>query len=70
MAVPQPPKTKLRYRFMQGYLDKLGLITNIDQVGKKHFVFYINGEATKSSKTRKTCNKQIEKIFIKNYSNE
>lgn len=56
---------------MQGYLDKLGLMTNIDKVGKKHFVFYLNGEAQKSAKTRKTCNKQIENIFNKNYnSNE
>jgi len=67
MTVPEPPKSKLRYRFMQGYLDKLGLITNIDKVGNKHFIFYINGEADKSAKTRKTCNKQIEKIFNQNY---
>lgn len=61
------PKTKLKYRFMQGHLDRIGIITNIDQVGKKHFIFYKNGNAVMSRKTRKSCNKQIEKLYNQNF---
>lgn len=62
-----PPKTKKRYRFMQGFLDKIGLMTSIDEVGKKHFIFYLNGEAKKTYRTRKSCNNQISKLFNKHY---
>lgn len=48
---------------MQGHLDEAGLMTSIDEVGRKHFIFYLNGEAKKQYKTRKSCNKQIEKLF-------
>lgn len=53
---------------MQGLLDKVGMMTAIDEVGKKHFIFYLNGEAKKIYRTRKSCNRQIEKLFNKNYN--
>ena len=65
----KPPNTKLRYRFMQGKLDKIGLVTTIDHIGKKHFIFYLNGEAKKCAKTRKTVNKQIQKLYNQHYEN-
>ena len=63
------PKTKKRYRFMQGFLDKVGMMTAIDEVGKKHFIFYLNGEAKKTYRTRKSCNNQIFKLFNQHYEN-
>lgn len=54
---------------MQGFLDKVGMMTAIDEVGKKHFIFYLNGEAKKHYKTRKSCNKQIEKLYKNHYEN-
>lgn len=55
---------------MQGFLDKVGIMTSIDEVGKKHFIFYINGEAKKHYRTRRSCNRQIEIIFKKEYPDE
>lgn len=52
---------------MQGFLDRVGMLTSIDAVGKKHFIFYLNGEAKKHYKTRKSCNKQIENLFKQQY---
>lgn len=53
---------------MQGFLDRVGMLTSIDAVGRKHFIFYLNGEAKKHYKTRKSCNKQIEKLYNEHYA--
>lgn len=54
---------------MQGFLDKVGLMTAVDEVGKNHFIFYLNGEAKKHYKTRRSCNRQIEKLYNNNFKN-
>lgn len=52
---------------MQGFLDQVGLMTSIVAFGDRNFIFYLNGEAKKHYKTRRSCNKQIEKLFNNEY---
>lgn len=51
---------------MAGELDEIGIMTGISRVSKKHFVFYVNGEAVRSFRNRQSCNLRIEKLFEKN----
>ena len=66
MQFPPPLKRRTRFRYMQGKLDELGMITNIHHIGKKHFELLLNGEVKKKYKTRQSCNRQIEKLYKEN----
>lgn len=59
-------KDRNRFRKMAGKLDEIGIMTGISRVSKKHFVFYVNGEAVRSFRNRQSCNLRIEKLFEKN----
>ena len=69
MQIPLPLKRRTRFRYMQGKLDEIGLMTNIHHIGKKHFELLLNGEVKKTYKTRQSCNRQIEKLFNQNNNN-
>ena len=68
-AIPPPLKRRTRFRYMQGKLDEIGLMTNIHHVGKKNFEFLLNGEVKVKYKTRQSCNRQIEKLYKENEKN-
>lgn len=48
---------------LQNELDHLGLITAIDRINRKQFVVYVNGEAKKSYKQRRSCNSYLKRLF-------
>jgi hypothetical protein len=60
-------KARQKYRAMCGKLDSVGFAIYISRVDKKCYNFIVNGEVKKVYKQRKSCNRQIEKLY-KNFN--
>lgn len=58
-----------KYRKMCGQLDQVDVVIFIHRINPKRFELHINGTIMKQYKQRRSCNRQISKIYKSKFEN-
>lgn len=72
MMKEQKVSQRTKYRQMTAELDELGFVVFINRIHPKCWNYVVNGEILKIYKQRRSCNRQIQKLYTiqKNNKNE